>query len=56
MSLVPDAVRTLKDLSAVHNTANENARKAGVNCGGALTRSQKELLAGRVSALNQCYY
>ena len=56
MSLVPDAVRTLRDLSAVHNLANENVRKAGVNRGGALTRSQMELLAGRVSALNQCYY
>ena len=56
MSLVPDAVRTLKDLSAVHYLANENVRKAGVDRGGALTRSQMELLAGRVSALNQCYY
>ena len=56
MSLVPGAVRTLKDLSAVHNLANENVRKAGVDRGGALTRSQMELLAGRVSALNQCYY
>ena len=56
MSLVPDAVRTLKDLSAVHYLANENVRKAGVDRGGALTRSQMELLAGRVSALHQCYY
>ena len=56
MSLVPDAVRTLKDLSAVHYLANENVRKAGVDRGGALTRSQMELLAGRVSALNRCYY
>ena len=56
MSLVPDVVRTLKDLSAVHYLANENVRRAGVDRGGALTRSQMELLAGRVSALNQCYY
>lgn len=56
MSLVPDAVRTLEDLSAVHYLANENVRRAGVDRGGALTRSQMELLAGRVSALNQCYY
>ena len=56
MSLVPDAVRTLADLSAVHYLANENVRKAGVDRGGALTRSQMELLAGRVSALNRCYY
>ena len=56
MSLVPDAVRTLKDLSAVHYLANENVRKAGVDRGGTLSRSQMELIAGRVSALNQCYY
>ena len=56
MSLVPDAVRTLNDLSSVHNLANRNVRRAGVDRGGALSRSQMELLAGRVSALNRCYY
>ena len=56
MSLVPDAVRTLNDLSAVHYLPNRNVREAWVDRGGALSRSQMELLAGRVSALNQCYY
>ena len=56
MSLVPDAVRTLNDLSSVHYLPNHNVRSAGVDRGGALSRSQMELLAGRVSALNQCYY
>ncbi|NKC15983.1 MAG: hypothetical protein GKR94_28430 [Gammaproteobacteria bacterium] len=56
MSLVPDEVRTLKDLSAAHYLANEWVRKTGVDRGGALNRSQMELVAGRVSALNACYY
>ena len=54
MSLVPDAVRDLKSLSAVHyltpeEVANPAARRA-------LSRPQIELLAGRVSALNECFY
>ena len=56
MSLVPDAVRTLNDLSSVHYLRNEDVGKAGMSRGGALTRSQMELIAGRVSALNECYY
>ena len=56
MSLVPDAVRTLNDLSSAHYLPNRNVRRAGVDRGGALSRSQMELLAGRVSALNRCYY
>ena len=56
MSLVPDAVRTLNDLSSAHYLPNRNVRRSGVDRGGALTRSQMELIAGRVSALNQCYY
>ena len=56
MSLVPDAVRTLNHLSSAHYLPNRNVRRAGVDRGGALSRSQMELIAGRVSALNQCYY
>ena len=56
MSLVPDAVRTLNDLSSAHYLPNFDVRRAGVDRGGALSRSQMELIAGRVSALNQCYY
>ena len=56
MSLVPDAVRTLNDLSSVHYLPNRNVGRTGVDRGGALSRSQMELLAARVSALNQCYY
>ena len=55
MSLVPDAVRSLKELSAAHyleaeDVANPNARMPG------LERPQVELIAGRVSALNECFY
>ena len=56
MSLVPDEVRTLKDLSAAHYLPNELVRSAGVDAGRSLHRSQMELVAGRVSALNACYY
>ena len=55
MSLVPDEVRTLKDLSGVHylpmhDVPNPQASR------GALNRSQIELIAGRVSAINECFY
>ena len=55
MSLVPEEVRTLKDLSDAHylpmaDVANPAASR------GQLSRSQIELIAGRVSALNECFY
>jgi hypothetical protein len=56
MSLVPDEVRTLKDLSAAHYLAMADVPKTGVDRGGPLNRSQIELVAGRTSALNACYY
>lgn len=56
MSLVPDEVRTLKDLSAAHYLPMARVRVAGDNDGRVLTRSQMELVAGRTSALNACYY
>ena len=37
-----------------HYLRNEDVGKAGMSRGGALTRSQMELIAGRVSALNEC--
>jgi hypothetical protein len=54
MSLVPDAVRDLKSLSKAHyleigDVANPRARRS-------LDRAQIELLAGRVSALSECFY
>ncbi len=56
MSLVPDEVRTLCELSDAHYLAMPLVRQPGVDAGRALNRSQIELVAGRVSALNQCFY
>ena len=56
LSLVPDEVRTLKDLSGVHYLSAHYVQQPGANGGRALSRTQMELLAGRISALNQCYY
>lgn len=55
MSLVPDEVRTLADLGAVHYLPNHLVRDPSA-AKGALGRPQMELVAGRVSALNQCFY
>ena len=55
MSLVPDEVRTLNDLSTVHYLPSGRVRDASF-AKGALTRPQMELVAGRVSALNGCHY
>jgi hypothetical protein len=54
LSLVPDAVRQLKELSAVHYVRTDQV--ADVRIGRSLGRAQIELLAGRVSALNECFY
>jgi len=55
MSLVPDEVRTLRDLSAVHYLPMGQVRDPSA-AAGALNRMQMELIAGRVSALRQCFY
>jgi hypothetical protein len=55
LSLVPDMVRQLKELSEAHylpmnDVIDPRARMR------ALSRPQMELIAGRVSALNECFY
>ena len=55
MNLMPDEVRTLGDLSAVHYLPNTSVRDPGA-AQGALIRPQMELIAGRVSVLNACFY
>jgi hypothetical protein len=55
LSLVPDEVRTLCDLSAVHYLPMGQVRDPSAAVG-ALNRMQMELIAGRVSALRQCFY
>jgi|GEM_PF-1302685 len=56
LSLAPDEVRTLKEMSAAHYLPLPLVRQAGNNGNRSITRSQIELVAGRVSALNECYY
>jgi len=54
LSLVPDAVRQLLDLSAAHYISMENFMD--LTWGRSLSRAQTELIAGRVSALRECFY
>ena len=54
LSLVPDQVRALMDLHAAQYLSVEQMR--GFETGRALNRPQMELVAGRVSALNECFY
>lgn len=54
MSLVPDAVRQLMELSAVHYLPPE--RIVNLRAGSAIDRAQIEFVASRVSALNECFY
>ncbi len=55
MSLVPDAVRQLEDLSHAYYVPTLQVANPSYQ-GRALDRSQIELIAGRVSALNECFY
>ena len=51
LSLVPDAARIVLDLLAAHYV-----RVGGASSERAIDRSQTELIAGRVSALRECFY
>jgi hypothetical protein len=55
MSLVPDEVRTLYDLSVAHYLPMGQVRDPSTSSG-TLNRMQMELIAGRVSALRRCFY
>jgi hypothetical protein len=54
LSLVPDALRTLKDLGAAHYMTT--AEMLDLRRGRSIDRAQIELVAGRVSALRACFY
>ncbi len=57
LSLAPDEVRTLNDLGGAHYVDHRLVRDvSAARDGGALTRAQIELVAGRVSILNDCFY
>jgi len=54
LSLVPDEVRTLKELGGAHYMPFE--KMADLRFARSLDRRQIELVAGRVSALRECFY
>jgi len=54
LSLVPDAVRQLMDLSNAHYIPRERIMDFAYSR--SLSRAQIELIAGRVSALRGCFY
>lgn len=54
LSLVPNEVRGLSDLAAQHYVPFEKVQD--ITYGRSISRPQMELLAGRVSALNRCFY
>jgi hypothetical protein len=56
MSLVPDAVRLLRRQSGAMYLDIGDVVNPASNGGRALSRPQIELIAGRVSALNDCFY
>ena len=57
LSLAPDEVRTLHDLGGAHYIDHGLVRDPSAGReGGALSRAQIELVAGRVSILNDCFY
>ena len=55
LSLVPDEVRALRRLSHAHYVPNGKLQDAAYD-GRELDRVQMELVAARVSALNECFY
>jgi len=56
LSLVPDELLALVDLISVEYLGPRHVADATYDPGRALNRAQMELIAGRVSALNQCFY
>ena len=56
LSLSPDDVRTVIDLIAIHYLSGEEIGDFRDGFRGKLDRYQKEVVATRVSAANQCFY
>ena len=56
LSLVPDEVRHMLDLLYVHYLNNNQIWNVKDSPQGTLSRSQTEVVAARVSALNDCFY
>ena len=57
LSLAPDEVRNLHDLGGAHYIDHGLVHDpSATRMGGALSRTRIELVAGRVSILNDCFY
>ncbi len=56
MSLVPDCVRQMKLLSSVQYIPDNQITDLEADPGRALDRAQIELVAARVSSINECFY
>ena len=56
MSLVPDAVRWLNRLSEAHYLPTDQVMDMSASGHLSLSRMQTELIAGRTSILNDCFY
>ncbi len=56
MTLIPDSVRMLKRLSAAQYLQMHEVANPAATGGRAIDRAQIELVAGRVSALSECFY
>ncbi len=56
MSAHPDSVRMLNRLSAAHYIPMKDVADPRKEGGRAISRAQIELIAGRVSAINDCFY
>ncbi len=55
-SLVPDALRDWKQLSSAQYLSMEGMTNMVKQEDRAINRLQMELIAGRVSAINECFY
>ena len=56
LSLVPDALRQWRSLAAAQYIALEDMRDYFQDASRSINRLQMELVAGRVSAVNECFY
>lgn len=56
LSVVPDAVRSWVKISSSQYLAIENMMNFSGDTGRSINRMQIELVAGRVSAINECFY
>jgi len=56
LGLCPDAVRDMQELGEAHYLGHDEIVRLGRSGRRALTRPQIELVASRVSALNECFY